>query len=220
MSTIVLDTQLVHIPPSVGDLDSFRRWARSEEFPETGRICYLSGEVWVDMSKEQFSHNQVKGEIASVLTRLCKHAPAGRYFPDGYLLSNTVAELSTNPDGMFASVESLQTGVVRLIAGAEGGFVELEGAPDMVLEVVSQSSVQKDTVVLRDLYWRPGVREYWLVDVRGEKLRFEILGRGGRGYVTSRKSSGWIKSAVFGHSFRLTEKPDRLGYLEYTLTVR
>jgi hypothetical protein len=39
MSTIVLDTQLVHIPQSVDDLDSFRRWARSQDFPEIGRIC-------------------------------------------------------------------------------------------------------------------------------------------------------------------------------------
>jgi len=98
--------------------------------------------------------------------------------------------------------------------------VELEGAPDMVLEVVSQSCVQKDTVVLRDLYWRAGIREYWLVDVRVEKLRFDILSRGGRGYLTVRKSSGWAKSAVFGSSFRLTQKSDRLGYPEYTLTVR
>jgi hypothetical protein len=58
------------------------------------------------------------------------------------------------------------------------------------------------------------------VDVRGEKLRFDILGRGGRGYLTVRKSSGWIKSAVFGSSFRLTQKPDRLGYPEYTLAAR
>ena len=127
MSTIVLDTQLVHIPPSVADLESFRTWARSQDFPENGRVSYLSGEVWVDMSKEQFTHNQVKGEIASVLTRLCKQTPAGRYFSDGYLLSNPTADLSTNPDGMFASAESLRTGRVRLIPGAEGGYVESRG---------------------------------------------------------------------------------------------
>src|SRR6266404_8614325 len=110
MSTIVLDTQLVHIPPSVGDLDSFRRWARSEEFPETGRICYLNGEVWVDMSKEQFTHNQVKGEFGSVLMPLAKRARSGRFFPDGYLLTNLAANLSTNPDGIFVLMESLRLG--------------------------------------------------------------------------------------------------------------
>jgi hypothetical protein len=63
MSTILLDTQVVRIPLWVRDLASFRLWAHSDEFPEAGRICFFHGEVWVDMSKEQFfSHNQVRAE--------------------------------------------------------------------------------------------------------------------------------------------------------------
>lgn len=149
MSTIVLDNQQVHIPPWVGTLQSFRRWAHSDEFPETGRICFLKGEVWVDMSKEQFAHNQVKGEIAAFLTRLAKETESGRYFPDGYLLTIEEAGLSTNPDGIFVAAETLAEGQTKLVEGAEGGFVEMEGTPDIVLEVISRSSVEKDTVVLR-----------------------------------------------------------------------
>ncbi|HZU35720.1 MAG TPA: Uma2 family endonuclease, partial [Gemmataceae bacterium] len=100
MSTMVVDTLQVHIPNWVQDHASFRRWAHSGDFPENGRISYLQGEVWVDMSKEQFRHNQLKGEIASVLTRLAKEGQLGRFFPDGYLLSHPDTELSTNPDGM------------------------------------------------------------------------------------------------------------------------
>jgi len=67
MNTIVLDDQAVHIPAWVTDLAAFRRWVRSDEFPEKQRICYLKGEVWVDLSKEPFfSHNQVKGEFTIV----------------------------------------------------------------------------------------------------------------------------------------------------------
>jgi hypothetical protein len=103
MSTIVVGTDEVHIPAWVVNLESFRRWARSGDFPDRGRICFLNGEVWVDMSKEQFTHNQVKGEIASVLTQLVKREQRGRCFPDGYLLSHAAAGLSTNPDGIFVS---------------------------------------------------------------------------------------------------------------------
>src|SRR5256885_8764701 len=53
----------------------------------------------------------------------------------------------------------------------EEGYLELEGTPDMVLEVVSESSVQKDTKRLRQLYWQAGIREYWLVDARREPDR-------------------------------------------------
>src|SRR5262249_36027312 len=152
------------------------------EFPETGRICYLDGEVWVDMSKEQFfSHNQVKSEYNIVLGTLVKNERLGRYIPDGMLLSNVEANLTAQPDGAFVSRASWETGRVRLIEGVREGYVELEGTPDMVLEVVSASSVVKDTVTLRALYWRAGIREYWLVDTRGDQLKFDILRWGVKG---------------------------------------
>src|SRR5690349_1237863 len=44
-------TDHVDIPLWVIDLDSFRRWMDSDDFPEEGRINYIKGEVWVDMSK-------------------------------------------------------------------------------------------------------------------------------------------------------------------------
>lgn len=220
MNTFVLDSISVTVPMWIQDLDSFRRWAHSDEFPETGRICYLNGEVWVDMSKEQFTHNQIKGEFNSVLMLLAKRTRSGRFFPDGYLLTNFAANLSTNPDGMFVSMESLRTGKVRLVEGAEGGFTELQGSPDMVLEIISPSSVHKDTVVLLDLYWQAEIEEYWLVDVRGEQIQFSILRRGAARYVATRKQAGWLKSAVLGKSFRLTQQADTLGHPEYTLEIR
>jgi Uma2 family endonuclease len=220
-TTFVVEKQLVSIPAWVDDLESFRRWARSKQFPDTGRICYLNGEVWVDMSKEQFfSHNQVKSEYNITLGGLIKRNRLGRYIPDGMLLTNVDATLSVQPDGAFASFESLANGRVRLIEGADEGFVELEGTPDMVLEVVSTSSVVKDYKRLRELYWRAGIPEYWIVDARTEKPSFDILRRTANGYTAIRKQGGWVKSAVFGKAFRLTRKTDEQGNPEYELAVR
>jgi Uma2 family endonuclease len=220
MNTIMFDKTRVRIPSRALDLETFRRWAHSDEFPEKGHVAYLAGEVWVDMSKEQFSHNQVKGEVTSVLTALAKQARLGRVLPDGYLLTNAEADLSTNPDGIFASTASLQSGRVRLVAGAEEGYVELEGTPDMVLEIISPSSEEKDTEQMPALYWRAGIPEYWLIDVRADRLDFRILRRGPEGYVAVRPRGGWLKSRVFGKSFRLTSRVDPLGYPEYTLSVK
>src|SRR5437773_10254697 len=104
MHTIVVDTQVVHIPDWVEDLSSFRRWSLWDEFPEEGRICYLNGEVWVDMSKEQiFTHNQVKNEYSFVLTGLVKKARSGFFFPDGVRLVNIAADVSAQPDGLFVT---------------------------------------------------------------------------------------------------------------------
>jgi Uma2 family endonuclease len=220
MSTFVLDAKRVHIPAWVQDLASFRRWARSDEFPETGQISFIHDEVWVDMSKEQFVHNQIKGEAGATLMPLVKRERLGRYFTDGYLLSNEDANLSTNPDGMFVSKVALVSGRAKLVAGAEEGRVELHGTPDMVLEVVSPSTVEKDTVILRELYAQAGIAEYWLVNPWAARLEFDILRLGSRGYAATRKQAGWLKSAVLGKSFRLVQQADELGYAEYTLEVK
>ncbi len=218
---LVVDGVTVCIPGWVIDHDSFRRWFHSSEFPEEGRVCFVNGEVIFDMSREQiYSHVALKTEFARVLANLSKRKRNGQFFGDGLLISNLDAEVSNNPDGTFVTNASFETGSVRLIEGAEQGFIELEGSPDMVLEVVSDSSVKKDYELLRDAYWKAGIREYWLVDARGERRDFQILKHGRRGYSPVRKVGGWTKSAVFGKSFRLVATKNQLGQPDFELQVR
>jgi hypothetical protein len=90
----------------------------------------------------------------------------------------------------------------------------------MALEVVSARSVQKDTVMLRELYWRAGVTEYWLVNPLGDRLAFDILRHTAKGYAPAPAAAGWVKSAVFRRSFRLTQRDNGAGLPEYRLDVR
>jgi Uma2 family endonuclease len=211
----------VVVPQEVADLDSFHDWMRSGDFPESGRIDFLASEIWIDMSEEQlFSHVRVKGEFCRVLSNVEREQRQGFYLVDGARVSHPEADLSAVPDGVFILNDSVQTLKVQIVAGVGGGFVRIEGGPDIVLEVVSDSSVQKDTVRLRNLYWKAGVREYWLVDARREAPTFEILRRGEKGFVATRKRDGWLMSAVLGTSFRLTQHTDPLGHPAFTLGVR
>lgn len=43
-----------------------------------------------------------------------------------------------------------------------------EGAPDLVIEVLSPSTAKRDRGVKFDVYERHGVREYWLIDVEAQ----------------------------------------------------
>jgi Uma2 family endonuclease len=90
----------------------------------------------------------------------------------------------------------------------------------MALEVVSDSSVEKDTDLLPELYWHAGVDEYWLVDARREKLVFRIQRRGDAGFIDVEAQDGWIDSGVFQRSFQLTRVNDALGHPEFTLAAR
>jgi Uma2 family endonuclease len=211
------------VPMGIDSLATYRRWAKSDDYPDRGWFSYLAGVIYVDLSMEQaFSHNRVKTRFTAVLEPLIEDRQAGYFFSDRMLLSNPLADLSTEPDAMFVSYEAIASGKARLVEGSRDGFVEVEGAPDMVLEVVSDNSVKKDKVLLVELYWRAGIPEYWLVDARGSSPKFDIFKHRREGYVsTRRQKDGWLKSEVFGRSFRFAQlDADQLGHPRYDLAVR
>ncbi|MBS2022010.1 MAG: Uma2 family endonuclease [Deltaproteobacteria bacterium] len=49
----------------------------------------------------------------------------------------------------------------------------LEGAPDLVIEILSPGPTSLDTLVKKDLYARHGVPEYWMVDP--DKKRVDLV---------------------------------------------
>jgi Putative restriction endonuclease len=211
----------VTFPERVRDLEAFRRWTESEDFPEEGNIWWLRGEVWVDMSRQQiFTHVLVKTAITSVLHRLAQKGELGLMLADGALFTNFTADISGNPDGLFLSTDSIQSGKTRLIQSKDGSCLEVQGSPDMALEVVSASSVKKDTEILFEAYWDAGIREYWLVDARTQPLSFDIFRHTARGYVAGRKSGGWVKSNVFGKFFRRIRGVDANELPTFTLRTR
>lgn len=55
---------------------------------------------------------------------------------------------------------------------------------------------------------------------RDERIEFQILRHTARGYVATRPSGGWRKSAVLGKAFRLTRQLDDLGHPDFTLDIR
>jgi Uma2 family endonuclease len=209
------------IPPWVDDLDTFRRWTRTEEFPEHGLFAYLQGDIWVDLTMEELlTHNRVKVAFTAALFVLLRLNPLGSFVPDRMRWTNPQVALSTEPDGLFHTWSTVQSGQLRFVEGARGGIIELEGTPDMVLEIVSATSFNKDTVRLRELYWRAGVSEYWLVDARSDLPRFEILRHTPAAYVPVEPQDGWLASTVLGHAFKLTRETDPLGHPLFVVEVR
>ena len=221
--TVVLFEREVVVPASARTLDGFRAWATSEDFPERGRFSFLDGEVFIDMSPEELeTHNKIKVEIGRVLPGINKSAKLGQFYADRALLTNVAGNLSTEPDAMFATWETLESKRLRMVPQKkdEEQSLELEGTPDWVLEIVSDSSVRKDTKLLRKQYFLAGVSEYWLVDARGEEIDFQMLVRGATDFEPVVGQKGWLASPLFKRRFRLTRQRDRLNLWDYTLEVK
>jgi Uma2 family endonuclease len=221
-AAVILDDEDLRIPAEVFTFEDFRRWSQGGEFPERGRIDYLDGEVEVDLSPEDlYTHSVVKTAIAGELITLVSKSGRGNVFIDRTRIASPAAQLSVEPDVVVVFWESLESGRIREVPAAsreEGRFIELEGAPDLVVEVVSDSSVKKDLKRLPGFYARAGVPELWTIDARREALLFEIRALGPEGYqVQPADGDGWVASPVLGRRFRLRRYLRKMGRFSYDL---
>jgi Uma2 family endonuclease len=218
---VVVVANGITIPGWINNLESYRRWAESDGYPQSGRVSFLDGKILVDTDMEEFvTHNRVKYAFNTMFGMLLMQNPPGSFVPDRMLLVNEAANLSTEPDGLFYLWTTMQSGRLRLVPGAKAGYTQLEGTPDAVLEIVSDSSMTKDSVTLRDLYWKAQIPEYWLVDARKEILQFDILRHMSEGYQPTPKEGGWVRSEVLGRSFRIERSLDPLGLAQFGVQVR
>lgn len=225
MATVINIADVCEIPMSLRCLEDFRRWTYSDGFPDQGRIDYVTGRIEVDMSPEDlFTHGTPKTEIVRVLSACIKNQRCGYLLVDRTRVSSVPADLSAEPDIVFISKQSLAAGHVRLIPKACGGpdrYVEVEGAADLVVEIVSDSSATKDTQRLPKAYFSAGVREYWLVDVRGTVVDFRIHHRGPTAFQKAERTNDEFQhSDVLQCRFRFDRKRDEVGYWEYDLILR
>lgn len=80
-------------------------------------------------------------------------------------------------DVFFQGADPVQPDLLAILPGWEGKLRPRgpEGAPDLVIEVLSPSNRGHDLVTKRRLYGRAGVREYWIVDPAARSV--EILTR-------------------------------------------
>ena len=81
-----------------------------------------------------------------------------------------------------------------------------EPAPDFVLEDLSRATWRKDTVDKRVLYRRLGVREYWMFEETGRRLRDDSGARLGETLVGYRLCDGEYKRVPANAAGRLPSK--------------
>lgn len=210
----------VEVPTGAHTLSGFRAWIGS--LPDAGprpRATFCSGGVHVDMSpQDDDSHAPVVAEINRVLGTLAVEDELGMYFAPPSWFTHAAAGVSTEPDGFLVRFRSFKDGRVKVNPRRRS---ELLGAPDMVVEVVRGSSARKDLIDLVHDYARAGVREYWLVDARGEELDFRILVLAGRRFRAARRQrGGWLRSSTLARQFRLRRITNLAGLADYRLDVR
>lgn len=120
--------------------------------PEDKRYELIEGELILTPSPVPY-HQRLVMNIAFEIEKFIRETDIGRVFPspcDVYLDDENVLE----PDVLFISRERLS------IIGEKN----IHGAPDLVIEILSENSAYRDMFKKKRLYARFGVKEYWIVE--------------------------------------------------------
>ena len=137
MASIIFFEERLRVPLGLSSLQDFRVWSRSEDFPESGRIDFVDGDIEVDLSPEDlFTHGTVKTTLAAAILRRAEQRDLGHLLCDSARVSNTEANLSVEPDVLLITHDAIETGRVTFVPTAGNlpdRYIEIEGTPELIV---------------------------------------------------------------------------------------
>jgi Uma2 family endonuclease len=145
------------------------------EMDEKTRVEIIDGELFM-MAPPATDHQIISGELFGQLWQFLKGkpcrvfaAPFGvRLFPRADLGDDTYLE----PD------------IVVICDPSKISKAGCEGAPDMVVEILSPSNSRHEMLLKFKKFLAAGVKEYWIIDGDGKTVEIHVLVDQGR-YTTS-----------------------------------
>jgi Uma2 family endonuclease len=140
-------------------------------------------------------HQSWLNDINLFVTRFIKQRKLGHIFiaPFDVVLDS---ENTVQPDLIFVS--DANAGIIQRRA--------IFGTPDLLVEMISPSSVRRDRYDKKELYQRFGVKEYWIGDPANKSLEILTLKNGRYELHCAAEEKGKLTSLVLaGLEFDLTE---------------
>jgi Uma2 family endonuclease len=129
-------------------------------FPDDGRRHELiDGDHYMTPSPSE-RHQRIVLNLAYFIAAHLKQHPVGRLYtaPFDVMLSNLDV---VQPDLVFISSTK-----VSIITAQN-----IQGVPNLLIEILSESTRRTDEIIKRKLYERYGVQEYWIVDPELEAVK-------------------------------------------------
>jgi Uma2 family endonuclease len=166
--------------------DEFVAWS----FKENVRAEWIDGET-IFMSPESTEHAILVVWLLRVVADYVERRGLGVVLGPELFVRFAERKRRYLPDLFFISMQR----------AAQFRKAHFEGAPDMIMEVVSPDSVARDWRDKYSAYESAGVREYWVIDPMAEHAEVYLLSGAGK-YERVAERDGWLVStAVAG--FRL-----------------
>ncbi len=164
---------------------SYTKWL--DAFNEETHTEWVNGEAIVFMPPTE-EHQEIITFLTALLESYVLHFNIGQLLVAPFEMKATPESNAREPDMLFVATEHLS----RLTGK------KLEGAADLVIEVISPESVYRDRSDKFDEYQAAGVQEYWLIDSRPgqQQASFWVLDQNGRYRAAAIEENGVYRSSV------------------------
>ncbi len=154
------------------------------KMPEGTSCQLIAGEIIMTPAPGLF-HQDILGIIFFELRQFVHQSKLGKVFvapTDVYFNEHDTFQ----PDIVFVSTER------KHILKDE----RIEGAPDLVVEILSPSTGYYDLAKKKDVYEQSGVNEYWIVDPTLQSIEVLTNQNGAFGTFAKAKKSGTVSSKL------------------------
>jgi Uma2 family endonuclease len=128
---------------------------------------------------------------------------------DRFVMKNRLGEVFYAPIDLVLDVENTVQPDLIFVPSAKAGMIQrraIFGIPDLLVEIISPSSVRRDRYDKKELYARFGVKEYWIGDPANKALEILTFKEGHYDLHCCAEEKGKLTSLVLpGLEFDLTE---------------
>jgi Uma2 family endonuclease len=178
LKTIIAEEIILPLGPMTEE--EFEAWCTEDVKAE-----YVDGEVIVH-SPVRIEHSGLNGFLIALMRMVAEHHDAGAVYGSEVQV-RLRPRLRRVPDVVFVAKGHLDIVTPTYI----------DGTPDLVVEIVSPDSVDRDWQKKYLEYQAAGVPEYWIVDPQYQQLRVYRLGKDKRYQsLPEDKKTGRVRSEV------------------------
>lgn len=174
------------------------RWSGSYEeylaLPDDTRIVeWADGEI-IEYKPASESHQAIVLFIAYLLKGFVTRLHLGRVYIPPFEVKLWPGGPAREPDVLFVAHDG----------AAHIAEQRVEGGPDLVVEVVSPSSLTRDRITKFREYEQAGVREYWIIDPRPHQQQADFYVRDAEGvFVPAAVADDGVYASATVPGFRL-----------------
>ncbi|MCE7988079.1 MAG: Uma2 family endonuclease [Caldilinea sp. CFX5] len=156
------------------------------QLPNDGKRYEIIEGVLYVANAPSFQHQYTVHQLDRQMGNFVSEQRVGYIIPAPFEVHLSALSRPVQPDITFIRAERINVQSLQIF----------EGAPDLIVEVLSPESIRRDRVIKFTAYEAAGVTEYWIVNPHARTVEVYILARGEYATLGEFKDAETIQSQV------------------------